>query len=127
MILLVIYTASLLLIGLSIFQLALALGAPIGRFAWGGQHTILPTKLRISSLISIILYCVFLVFLWSATNLIAPISNAAFVTTGVWIIAVYMLLGIAMNAISRGKPERLLMTPVATILAICFLLVALSR
>lgn len=127
MILLSTYIASFLLIGLSIFQLTLALGAPIGRFAWGGQHIVLPTKLRISSLLSIVLYFIFLVFLWSATNLIAPISNAAFVTMGVWIIAMYMLLGIAMNAISRSKSERFLMTPVASILALCFLVVALAR
>jgi hypothetical protein len=127
MILLSTYIASLLLIWLSIFQLALALGAPIGRFAWGGQHAVLPTKLRISSLISIVLYFIFLFFLWSATNLIAPISNAAFVTMGVWIIAMYMLLGIGMNVISRSKPEQFIMTPVATILAVCFLIVALAR
>jgi hypothetical protein len=39
----------------------------------------------------------------------------------------YMLLGIGMNVISRSKPEQFIMTPVATILAVCFLIVALAR
>ena len=35
---------------LAVFQLALALGAPIGHFAWGGAHRVLPARLRIDSL-----------------------------------------------------------------------------
>ena len=34
---------------IAIFQAALALGAPLGRAAWGGTRTHLPTGLRIAS------------------------------------------------------------------------------
>ncbi len=41
---------------LGLFQGLLALGAPLGRFAWGGQHRVLTISLRISSLVSILIY-----------------------------------------------------------------------
>ncbi|MEW9873186.1 hypothetical protein [Arthrobacter sp. HS15c] len=41
--------ACALLAALAVFQAALIAGAPLGRFAWGGQHDVLPAKLRIGS------------------------------------------------------------------------------
>jgi hypothetical protein len=44
-----IVAASLLAV-IALFQLVLALGAPLGRMAWGGRHEgVLPTRLRIAS------------------------------------------------------------------------------
>lgn len=37
---------------LTVFQLLLAAGLPLGRMAWGGTNRILPPNLRIASLIS---------------------------------------------------------------------------
>ena len=49
---------TVLLALLAVFQLALALGAPLGHFAWGGAHRVLPRRLRIGSLVSIVIYAV---------------------------------------------------------------------
>ena len=38
--------ACILMAALAVFQAALIAGAPLGRFAWGGQHDVLPAKLR---------------------------------------------------------------------------------
>ena len=46
----------LLLAALAVFQLLLAMGAPLGRYAWGGQHHVLPMALRVGSVISIVIY-----------------------------------------------------------------------
>ena len=48
--------ALVLLAILALFQIALIAGMPIGRFAWGGQHEVLPSKLRIGSASSILFY-----------------------------------------------------------------------
>lgn len=49
--------ACAILAGLAIFQILLAAGAPFGRYAWGGQHErVLPTRLRIASLSSVLIY-----------------------------------------------------------------------
>ena len=110
---------------LAVFQLALALGAPLGRFAWGGAHRVLPTKLRIGSLVSIVIYAVIAVLALDRVGLIDVVPDGVS-AVGMWIVFGYFVLGIAMNAISRSKPERYTMTPVVAVLAVLSLLVALS-
>lgn len=40
----------------AVFQIALAAGAPWGRLAWGGAYEVLPAKLRIGSLVSVLIH-----------------------------------------------------------------------
>ena len=113
--------ACLLLAGLAVLQGLLAAGAPLGRFAWGGQHRVLPTGLRIGSVISIAAYVLFAVVLVAAARQVGgAVDVAARVLTG------YSTVGIGLNAISRSRPERLVMTPVVVVLAACCLVVALG-
>ncbi len=120
------YVACALLVGLGIFQIALVLGAPIGKFAWGGQHNVLPIKLRVGSAISISLYTIFATFILGKAGVVSTPFSDIVLSTGVWVLTGYFFLGIIMNGISRSKAERNLMTPIASILAILFLVVALS-
>jgi hypothetical protein len=114
------------LVGLVLFQIALIFGAPIGKFAWGGSNTTLPARLRIASFTSIILYAVFALFIATKSGLVGVIDNQRALDIGMWVFTIYFFIGIAMNAISRSKRERNLMTPVAAILAISFLIVTLA-
>lgn len=43
-----------------------------------------------------------------------------------WILSAYFVVGVFMNAISRSKSEKLVMTPAAFILAALFLAVSLN-
>jgi hypothetical protein len=47
---------SSVLVPLGLYQAALAAGAPLGHFAWGGRSRVLPPLLRIGSLTSLLLY-----------------------------------------------------------------------
>lgn len=114
-----------ILAALAVFQLALALGAPIGRFAWGGQHRVLPTRLRIGSAISIVIYAVIAVIALDRTGVVDVVSDVVS-TVGMWVVFAYFVIGIPMNAISRSRPERYMMTPVVTVLAVLSLIVALG-
>ncbi|MGV3490974.1 MAG: hypothetical protein ACO1OG_06590 [Devosia sp.] len=119
------WTATVLLAGLSLFQLALAGGAPIGRFAWGGGHDVLPPRLRIGSLVSILIYAVISAVLlaragvwsWLPADIAGPLA---------WGIAGYFGLGIVLNFISRSPPERAAMTPLAAALCALSVVVALG-
>ena len=51
--------ALLMLLALAAFQAVLIAGMPVGHFAWGGQHRVLPPRLRIGSAASIVIYAVF--------------------------------------------------------------------
>ena len=110
---------------LAVFQLALALGAPLGHFAWGGQHRVLPGRLRIGSLVSIVIYAIIAVLALDRVWLIDVVPDVVS-TVGMWVVFAYFVIGIPLNAISRSKPERYVMTPVVTVLAVLSLLVALS-
>lgn len=125
MILAVIVSATLLAL-LGILQIALALGAPAGRFAWGGRHQVLPRKLRIGSIMSFPVYFGIALSLVSKSGIYPVISQGIFLDVLIWVIFAYFVLGIFMNAISRSNPERYTMTPVATVLAACTLYIAVS-
>src|SRR5690606_3309414 len=114
----------LLLAALAVFQVALIAGAPLGHFAWGGQHRVLPAKLRVGSVVSIVLYGIFALIILAKVGAVPLDETVADVA--MWVLCAYFVLGILMNAISRSKPERYLMTPVCVVLAAASLLVALS-
>jgi hypothetical protein len=104
---------TVILCALVVFQVALASGAPWGRFAWGGQHAgVLPRRLRIASGVSVIVYVV--------------LAVPALAQVAAWVVFGYLCLGVVMNAISRSAAERAVMTPVAAVLALLAFIVAFS-
>jgi len=111
---------------LAIFQLALILGAPLGRFAWGGQNDVLPPRLRRGSIIAIILYVAFSVIVLTKSAVITVPVLQPVVGLLAWMLVVYLVIGVVMNLLSRSLPERLAMTPVAAVLVILGLLVAVG-
>jgi hypothetical protein len=114
------------LAGLAVFQAMLVAGRPWGRFAWGGQHVVLPSHLRISSVVSIATYAVMAVLVLSAAGVLTVLPDG-FVAVAIWVLTGYFALGIVMNAISRSRPERLVMTPTVTLLAAACLVLALQQ
>ncbi len=118
----------LVLLGaLAVFQLALAAGAPLGRYAWGGQHDgALPARLRSGSAVSIVIYALIAVVALERAGVIDLIPGEVVETVAMWVIAVYFALGIVMNGISRSKPERYTMTPVVIVLTAASVILALS-
>lgn len=117
---------AVILVGLAVFQAALAAGAPIGHFAWGGKHERLPTALRIGSLVSILLYAGFAAVLLQQAGVIAILPAGAWLGVAAWVVVGYCALGIPVNAISRSLPERLTMTPLVAVLFALSLVVALG-
>jgi len=117
--------AILTLVALTIFQLLLIVGRPYGRLAWGGRYEVLPNRLRVSSLVSIILYVLIGTVIVSHAQLAPIIDSTTNLTYSMWFLTAYFTLGVVMNLASRSRPERLVMTPVALILAVSCLVLAL--
>lgn len=110
---------------LAVFQLALICGAPLGRFAWGGQHRVLPARLRAGSAVSILVYALIALVAWDRVGAV-DVFGGAFSEIAMWVIFGYFVLGIALNAASRSKPERYTMVPVSIVLAVLSLLIAMG-
>ncbi len=117
--------ATVVLTALAVLQACVAAGAPWGRFVWGGQHRVLPRRLRIGSALSIVLYAAFAWVLLSRAGVLAG-GGTPFVAIAAWVIFGYSALGIVMNAVSRSPAERAAMTPACLVLAVCSLVVALG-
>lgn len=113
------------LFGLGVFQLLLAAGAPLGRLAWGGQYRVLPTRLRVGSLVSTCLYAVFSLVVLDRAGMLSvlPRQTARIL---VWVILGLFSLGAIPNLISRSRPERYVMAPLSLFLSGLSLVVALG-
>jgi hypothetical protein len=118
--------ACLVLGALAVFQVLLVLGAPLGRFAWGGQHRVLPTPLRAGSVVSIVIYALLATVVLARADLASLAVPAGVVRTATWVVVAYLLLGAALNLASRSKPERAVMSPVTAVLCALYAVVALS-
>jgi hypothetical protein len=115
--------ACLVLALLAAFQLALIVGAPWGRLAWGGDNRVLPTRFRVGSAVSIVLYALFAAVIIDRADLADLIPDGVS-RVGIWVLAGYFLIGTGMNLASRSVPERATMTPVAAVLCVACVVVA---
>ncbi len=112
---------------LAIFQIVLVAGAPLGHLAWGGQERVISRRKRVGSVVAVVLYVAFAALALVRAGVIGAASENVVVVVAMWVVVAYLALGIVLNALSRSRPERFVMTPVALLLAILALVVALGR
>jgi hypothetical protein len=106
------------------FQVALALGAPLGRAAWGGAHVRLPIRLRIASAFADVVWIVAALVVLARAGVEAspiPTSVARWAT---WVLVGLVAIGALANFASRSRWERFLWGPVATVLTLLTVAVA---
>ena len=117
---------ALLLLIVAVMEVALVCGAPLGEFTMGGKHKVLPTPFRIAAVSSIL----------------AQLFGAAMILQGgghmdMWftvkvtkiicfVFAGFFAVNTFMNVISPSKKEKIVMTPLAAIEAVCFALTAFA-
>ena len=108
--------------GIAGFEIALALGAPLGRAAFGGAHADLSTGLRIAAAFSACLWLVAaLVVLRRGGYDWSPIPARA-AWYGTWVLVGLQALGALMNLASRSNWERFIWTPISlTMVALCII------
>lgn len=105
MLLVAVSLATLITLALCAFQIVLAAGAPFGRFAWGGEHRVLPVAQRFTSVAAVAVYILAASFPLQKADLIT-LWPAGWVEPGIWIIACTLAVNIGLNAMSRSRAER---------------------
>jgi hypothetical protein len=108
------------------FQILLALGLPLGRAAWGGFHRVLPPKLRWASVAAVPILLVSGWVVLAGAGFAQPGPGSPTVRILLWVFCVYFVLNTIVNAFSKSPPERWLVTPLSTTLAVCCAVVANS-
>ena len=118
--------AAVLIGVVTVFQLALALGLPAGRAAWGGRHQgKLPTRLRLASGIAgLIVYPgIILVVLETGEVIDRPDQVPDVGAIGMWVLTALFTVGALANLASQSKVERV-WVPVSLTIAVCCAIVA---
>lgn len=112
--------------GVVAFQLALSLGAPWGAYAMGGAFPgRFPPPLRFAAVVQAVVIGLLAVVVLSAAGLLLP-GLAAASPWLLWIPVVVSALALVLNSISRSAGERRIWVPVAMLLLVSSLIVALD-
>lgn len=120
-------TAAGLLAGVAVFQAAVALGAPLGDYVWGGfTEGELSPMFRVASAVGAVS------LVWMALVVLARGGVAVPITpvpthrlkAFTWTIAGFMVLNTIGNLASRSSSEQLLMAPLTALLAVLIAVVA---
>ena len=118
--------AALVLVVGILFQILLACGQPLGHNAWGGSHRVLPPLLRIASALSALLMAGAFLVVLARAGLIHPAAGMPLVQHATWAFAGLFGLSAVGYLVSRSTDERRIMTPLALLLSVLFLIVAMS-
>ena len=112
--------------GVVIFQLALAAGAPWGQIAMGGKYPgRLPTPMRVAAVIQAFVLLGLGAIVLTRAGLIFPQWFAAS-TWLIWFVVAFSALSLVLNLITPSKRERMIWAPVAAVMLLCSVTVAMS-
>lgn len=112
--------------GVIAFQLAMALGAPWGSYAMGGAFPgRFPTPMRIAAVVQAVVIGAIGVAVLSAAGLVLR-DVAIAVPWLIWVAVVVSALALVLNAASRSAGERRIWVPVAAVMLVSSLVVALT-
>jgi hypothetical protein len=117
---------AVLVAGVIAFQAVLALGAPWGSYAMGGAFPgRFPTPMRIAAVVQAVLLAVTVAIVLSRADLVLPTWSepAGWLIWGVVAIA---FVAVVLNAITPSAGERRIWVPVALVMLVCGLVVALT-
>lgn len=113
--------ALVLLCALILFQIVAACGAPVGLFTQGGKSRVLTSQQRVMAGVSVVILVIAALSLALKSGIIAfagfDVKIAAIACV---VLAIYFSLNVIMNLLSASPYEKMVMTPVAVILAIAF-------
>ncbi|MCR5877226.1 hypothetical protein [Phenylobacterium sp. J367] len=109
------------------FQLALALGAPWGAYAMGGAFPgVYPPAMRVAALVQIGVLALIAAVILARAGVALPRWRRA-ARPLAWGVVAFTALGVILNLITPSGGERLVWAPVAIVLFLASLRVALAR
>ena len=109
------------------FQIALAAGAPWGAFAMGGAFPgQFPPELRVAAVVqAVILAGLALVVLARAGVVLPRLSRTS--RWLIWVVVAFSALSLVLNLITPSAGERAIWAPVALVMLVCSVIVAISK
>ena len=113
--------------GVAIFQIALALGVPLGSYAMGGAFPgTYPPPMRIVAVVMAGLLMLLSAVVLARAGVILPGWSRASRWL-IWVIVAWGVVGLVLNLITPSAGERLIWAPIALLLLALSLVVATAR
>ncbi len=110
----------------ALFQLAIALGAPLGEYAYGGQREgKLPTPYRVASGISFLVMIAISGHYLAQTGILTPLLSAQQNAIVNWVLVGFAGLAALMNNITKSQKEKRLWGSTTLAMLLSAVLVAL--
>lgn len=117
-----------LTLGVVVFQIALAAGAPWGAYAMGGAITgQYPPELRVGAVIQALLLAGLAVVVLARAELIQVRWLLKTARWLIWIVVALCIISLTLNMISSSAGERAIWVPVLSLMLICSFVVALGK
>lgn len=111
----------------ALFQLALALGAPMGEYAFGGQnHGKLPAGFRVASSASVLVNLAIAGHFLAQTGFINTLLPAELNTLANWGLVAFAAVGLLLNTITRSQAEKKMWAPVTALILVLSVIVAVA-
>jgi hypothetical protein len=117
--------ASVIVALLAIYQVTLLFGAPLARFAWGGEDHYLQPQWRRFAILAVVLYAIAIVIALGGADIIR-IGPALAWSLGCYVFTAAFFAAFVLTARSRSPIERHVMLPVNVVVSGLFLIVAIA-
>lgn len=109
-----------------VLTICLALGLPLGELSMGGKYKIIPPKMRMAVWVMAVIQIMALLIILQTSGIVPLLFSLKITRVICFVFAGYLSLNSIMNFFSHSKKEKLVMTPLAVIAAICFWIVAFA-
>ena len=122
--------AAVLFGALAIFQVALALGAPWGAFAYGGraiqEDGTLPITYRLASAVAAVVLVLFAIVILTRAGVIGTAGDSTLVSVLSWVIVAFLVLNTLSNVSAKHWIERFVFGGITVVLAVLCAIVAVA-
>ena len=114
-------------LGVILFQLALAAGAPWGAYAMGGAFPgQFPPELRVAAVVQAVILALLALVVLARAGMALPNRSRASRWL-IWIVVVFSTISLVLNTLTPSTDERAIWMPVALVMLICSVIVAVSK
>jgi membrane protease YdiL (CAAX protease family) len=111
---------------LAAFQILLAAGLPLGAAAFGGSNAVLPSRLRMASATSALVFLATLYVILARGGLFGSVGKTTPIHVAVWIATALFAVSALANIASPSRWEQFMMAPLGLLLAICCAILAIA-
>lgn len=116
---------AIIFLAIAIMTILVACGLPLGEFTMGGQYRILPKKLRVMSMVCVVIQIFAVIFILQAGGFIKLWFPSNITRYICFFFAIYLSLNTVMNLSSKSKKEKYVMTPISFVAAVCYWITAI--